>query len=481
MPRARLELFVVEGSRAGTSIELDRPVLVLGRRDAADASDPRRITFDDASLPLIQAFLRWNDEKRCYVIEHRSPVQPTVVNGSSVSTSHALRMGDRIRIGANTLQLRRVVDYPVRGGTYEGSRAVVVMGGVESGRVIPLKRPLTRLCTPPAEEEESLESFSVAGLESWHIDLSLGSEHLFMECFERPCMVAQWPGLVYCRLPGSGERVDVPKGSVLVFGDVALITTELEQAAWMAEALREGRPVGNPVIDEICLGEPPYYMPGDVDFEYVLRVLSGTDRGSALYIEPFLLEGPIVVGKPGARSDLHLELPERDCATFEITIAHGRPEALNVDATMNLNVNFDTLKPDDSTPLVSGDRLTMGRTMVSFEHRRLQSVIESLGVQWGDEVVPLLRAQNTIGHRLENDVRIDDRRICSRHGVIEVKGKGWVVYRPLDRMGRSQINGAEVSFGNEVSLRVGDRLHLNGSVEVTLVERDSPSPDGLLA
>lgn len=461
------ELVVLEGAEQGKRRRLRSLVVTLGRQDPSDASDPGRFTFPAPSLPLVQARLKWNDDKLRYVIEQRSPTHPTRVNDALLTEPVVLQAGDRIDLGAVVLEVRHSTALPVlRGGVFDGSCGLLVLSGVDEGKVLPLTQPRTLIRPPHAEATEG--TIPIEGMDEWHLELVMGSGRLFVECWQRPGLVSSWPGLVYSRLCGSGERIEVPRGAVLVCGDVAMLVDDVEEIEELGAVVRDGLPTGDLVIDNISVGTPPYFEGHE---PFVIRVLSGPDRGSVLFIDPALLEGPIRVGRQGAGSDLHLELPERDCAMLEIAYDRRGFRLRNRDRTSSVTVHWDDVRPGEAVDLVSGDRITMGRTMLSFECVPLQSTLEAYAIYHEGQELPLARAINYVGYRPENDLRINDRRLGPRSGIFGVRDGGRFYYRHLNKDAPAGVGDDALTEGQETPLRLGDHVTLAPGVVVRFDRR----------
>ena len=463
------DLVVVEGAEKGSVRRLRALQVTLGRRDPSDASTPGRVSFAHPDLPLVQARLVWHDDRSCYAIEQRSPTHPTLVNDAPLTEPVDLKAGDRLTLGSLVLEIRHSVTYTIRTGQFDGPVCLLVLSGADEGRVLHPSQPRTTVTSPDSHAGPA--ALPVADMGEWQVDLVLGAGRLFVESLERPGLVVEWPGLVYSRLCGSGERFEVPRGGVLVFGDVAMLADERDEVEALSNLVREGLPTHRSAIDRLSVGAPPYWIG---DQEWVMRVLSGPDRGSILFIDPHHLEEPIRIGRAGS-PDLHVELPERVGALVEISMKGPSPRLRNRDRSSIVTVNWDEVRPGSFTDLVSGDRITIGRTLLAFEQVPLQSAIERLALYVGDEELPLSRAVNTVGYRPENDVRIVDHRLGARHGIFGVREGGRCYYRHLHADAPARLGNQLIEAGTEVPLQLDETIVLAPGVEVRVGERTTLS------
>lgn len=490
------ELVVIQGESLGRSFPLRFRQITLGRQEAEEPSDETVLTFAEPTVSRVHACLEWDEEALRYTIEHLSRTNPTALNGAPLTTKQTLQAGDRIKLGLLVVELRVTTKADAETPAAErprlrpsleadadidpitsklilsSSQFLVVLSGPHRGKVCPLTHPRMPLKIPE-EAVSGRPAVVVAGVAEWNVDFIQQDNRLFIECMERPGLLMRFPGLVYDRLIGSRERAELTEDTVLICGDVALTPADRVRAELLTTRLRSSLPSGDTLVDRMRPGAPPYW-PGTNEF--ILRVLSGPDRGSTLWIDPPKLSGPIRIGPVGA-SGVHVEIPDREAATIAISYTEDGFRICNV-GEQNFNHNWEILRNSDEAPLVSGDRITMGRTMLSFEHIPLQARIESLAVFHGNREMPLVRAVNHIGYRPENELRIDDRRLGPRHGIVGVHHGQEFYYRHLNPDSAVTIvhaggDSEHVATGEQRPVRSGDKIVLCEGIEISLAERVS--------
>jgi pSer/pThr/pTyr-binding forkhead associated (FHA) protein len=461
------ELVVVEGEGKGTIKPLEYKHITLGRYEPADDDDPDVVTFPDPTVSRVHAVLAWDERRGRYILEHRSRTNATVVNGTELTRPHVLEEGDLLKMGSLVLAVRRAEIDPLSADMQAAERFIVVLSGPDKGKICPLSHSRMALHVPE-DAGPDRPWVIVSGVLEWNVEFVQQDERLYVECMERPGIVTAWPGLVYDRLAGARERLELRDGSVLMCGDVGLFPTGRERVREIAAKVRAGEPTGERLADGVKAGKPPYW-PGEAPF--IIRVLNGSDRGSTLWIDPPALHGPVLIGRSG-NAGLHVEIPEREAAELTITFGDDGIRIRNTDARYTANFNWDILRPGDELEMVSGDRITMGRTMLSFEHVATQARLEAYALYHGDTEMPLIRAINHVGYRPENELRIDDRRLAPRHGYIGIRGEQFF-YRHLNPDNEAVVGADSVAMGEEHGLEPGDRILLSEGIEVRLDDRIS--------
>ena len=474
-----LEMVALDGSCKGERWLLSSPRLALGRLDPDDLPEPTLLAFAEPTVSRVHALLEWEPRRYHYVLSHRSHTSPTLLNGKPVH-SQAIQAGDVIQIGLLTLEIRKVdqregvadlqdASLPVQTEVY-----LVVVNGPERGRIhaVNYSRLVMR---GPSGERAGWPVATVSGMGDYMVTLVTRGSDLMIESARgpRPTLLEGQDGLVYERRVGQKEQVLFCPQGLLVCGEVAFIQAKVERAGLLSEMLRSDRLTHeaiHPLFSRVSFGPEARWAGNE---EHLLRLLSGTAKDSRLWITPERLHEPLLVGPVGGLPPAHLPLEDPTAPQLSIRFEASGAVARNEDEKEQAGHNFDLMRQGDEARLVSGDRLTLGKTVVVYEHVPTRDFVRRLAVQYQDQEHPLVRGENGIGYGAENDVRIRDRRLGARHGRFVARG-GALFYRHLHATSTVRVNGTEVTAGEEAEVHPGDRLALTEDIEVTLVHRSSP-------
>ncbi|MCR5661274.1 MAG: FHA domain-containing protein, partial [bacterium] len=93
-----LQLRVTAGNDEGRVISLNAPEITLGRAVESSENSPGWVLFSEPTVSRIHAVMQWSEEQQCYILQHRSRTNPTLVDGSPIE-SHPLRIGERVGLG----------------------------------------------------------------------------------------------------------------------------------------------------------------------------------------------------------------------------------------------------------------------------------------------------------------------------------------------------------------------------------------------
>lgn len=93
-----LQLRVTGGNDEGRVIPLNSPEITLGRAVESNQNSPGWVLFSEPTVSRIHALMQWSDELQCYILQHRSRTNPTLVDGAAIE-SHPLQMGETVGLG----------------------------------------------------------------------------------------------------------------------------------------------------------------------------------------------------------------------------------------------------------------------------------------------------------------------------------------------------------------------------------------------
>src|SRR5205085_6700446 len=98
----------------------------------------------------------------------------------------------------------------------------------------------------------------------------------------------------------------------------------------LAEMLRGGTdPAGvHPALPSLRYNSPPVWNGGE---QYVLRVLSGDERGSILWVKPADLQAPIRIGRRGVEPRPDIDLSDSKAGAAAVEFAGNRVLLRNED------------------------------------------------------------------------------------------------------------------------------------------------------
>ena len=474
------ELFVLEGGSVGSRWLLTRARLTLGRHDPLDEPQPNVLAFPEPTVSRVHAVLEWDRRRFRYNLVHRSRTNATMVNGEVVQHAALLEPGDKIQMGQLVLEVRRIdarqaalVDFPEPAVPVETEIYLVVAHGPSCGEICPLNYSRMEVHAP-LDEPTLKPGLYVQGLAGFRLSLVQRDGHLYIEAPDgpRPTLLLPYAGMVYERRIGIHERPRFPREALLVCGEVAFVQVGVERAGVLAELLRRGDASSadiHPLFGGARFGAEPLW--GGVEV-HALRLLSGTARNSMLWVRPQDLEGPIILGPEGADPRPHMVILDPNAPCVSVRFEGDRLLARNESSHANFNHNWDAIGKGGEASLVSGDRMTMGRRMVAYEHVPSQMAIEGLAIRHGTRELPLIRAINRVGYTPDNELRINDRRLGATHGTVLFR-EGAFYYQHEYAPCTVLVGEKTVAMGEEVEIREGDHMVLADGVEVDVVRRSS--------
>ncbi|HXE72412.1 MAG TPA: FHA domain-containing protein [Candidatus Nitrosotenuis sp.] len=479
---SRLELVVLEGGGKGSRHYLDRPRLTLGRKDEGEEPEPGVVAFPEPTVSRVHALLEWDPARHRYLLVHRSRTNPTVLNGVQVLDREYVKAGDRIKLGNLVLEVRRVAPQEAAPAQALPERVetglfLVALTGPARGALHPLNYSRLVLKEPGSEPDPRPGIFlaGLGPLEAFLIYRPDLPGQFLVECPSgpRPVLVHAERGQIHLWVVGPREPLELGRDTLLVAGQVVLWPCGLERAGEVSEAVKEGRAGIHPLLESLRPGQEDLWAGPEV---HRLRVLSGPEQGSTVWLRPDELAGPVTLGPRHARPLPQVHLPDRQAPSVELDLEKGRFILRNTDPEKTVVVNWDEVTPEEEVPLVSGDRFRLGSTVILYEYLPVQRELEMVQARCGDLVFPLPRQVCDVGYSTDCDVRIDNRALAPRHGQLIFR-EGRFFYKQRSS-GWARLGERVVRQGEEVPLNPGEPLSLMDVVELVLERRETPYRSG---
>lgn len=468
---SRFELVVLEGGGQGGRHYLNRNRITLGRQDANDEPQSGVLAFPEPTVSRVHAVLEWDARKQRFQLIHRSRTNHTILNGTDMDEPHLLQAGDKIKLGLLVLEVR-AVDPRETPATEEEATFIPDSGyylvevlGPEPGEMHPLNYTTMMLCEPPTEPTTKPGVF-VKGTGDVRATVLHQGDDLRIESKrgQRPLILRQEEALTLEWVVGTDAHFPLRKNDLLVCGQVVFLCCDTVKAGECSEVLQNGGDVAaiHPLIPHLHPEQDPVFQGQE---QHQVRVLSGSLRGSHVWVRPEKLTAPLSVGRSGC----NIELPDKQAGRLEI----GFEERLlvrNADENARITHNWDLLTPGEEAYAVGGDRFVLGRTVIRYENAPIQQMVDKLSISFQDQELPLLRQENVLGYRTECDLRVDDRRLSPSHAVLRCDGQK-IYYRHQHKESPARHKGKEVKAGEEVVLEVGDEVEFFSNLSFKLIER----------
>lgn len=104
---SKLQVRVIDGQfeERGKTYLLVGKHIDIGRLPRDYEPMEHEILFREPTLSRVHATLTWKSVKMCYVLEHKSDVNSTLVNGKNIKKMALISAGDRIQLGYLILEL----------------------------------------------------------------------------------------------------------------------------------------------------------------------------------------------------------------------------------------------------------------------------------------------------------------------------------------------------------------------------------------
>lgn len=480
-----LELVILEGGGKDQHFHLNRTRITLGRLDANETPGIGTLAVPDPTVSRVHAVMEWDPKRNRYLLVHRSRTNHTVLNGKVMEEPTYVHVGDRIKMGSLVAELRLITKAQAVKAAVTSTAAesvasefhLLILNGPDGGSLHPLNKSRL-LLREPGGPQQPLPEVAIPGLGPVQAVLILqdGQFHVTTpENAERSTLLDSFPGIVRQRQPGLELGLILCPNSVLVAGAVAMLIAPADQVADMRAQLLDGHQV-HPLQTGLFREGDRLWNHGE---QHVLKVISGPQKGTHLWLDLPQLQNPITIGR--SSSGALLELPDRGAAQAEIFQGPSGLELRNTDQEIGLGHNWDEVTPGEEAPVVSGDRFRLGRTVIRYEFLPVQALAETLALRFAGEELPLQREVNLVGYSPASDLRINDRRLGPTHGRLVVRPPE-VIYQHRQGGSSVRIGDVEVRAGEERALPMDVPIQLADGIEVTLTRKTGSSgmTDGML-
>lgn len=472
---SRFELVVIEGGGQGGRHYLNRNRVTLGRHDPGDEAQPGVLAFPEPTVSRVHAVLEWDPRKHRFLLIHRSRTNHTILNGTDMDQPQLLQAGDKIKLGRLVLEVRQVDprEAPVEEAAPEfipdSGYYLVALLGPSRGELYPLNYTQLMLCEPPAETT-TRPGIYVPSIGDVRATVLHQGSQLFIESKrgERPLVIRSQEALTSEWVVGTDAHFALFKDDLLVCGKVVFLCCDTVGAGRCTEAQENGQLDSvHPLLAQLHPDHDPVL---EAEEPHKIRILSGSLRGSHVWVRPEKLTAPLSIGKAGGEPAPLISLPDKTAGRLEIDFEPDRLVVRNTDETVRITHNWDLLTPGEESYAVSGDRFVLGRTVVRYENSPIQSRADRLSIAFQDQELPLLRQENVLGYRTESDLRIDDRRLSPSHAVVRVDANG-AYYRHQHKEAPARLNSQEIKAGQELPLNVEDEVEILSGLTIRLIER----------
>ena len=488
-----LEFLVLEGGARDAHYPLQGMRVTLGRRDSgAPADNSERISFPEPTVSGKHALLEWDARKSRYLLTHLSRTNHTLVNGKIVQQPVHIHVGDKIKMGALLIQLRKFpgrAEGPQPQKLDSGGLAVpamfappgaptlkpsvgyklLVLNGPDAATLHPVVQE-TQIIQEPGSMASHDAVIGVRGVGNVRAVLLWKPPHVHVtrsDAGERPVLIDNpLAGVIRQRLPGPEFGNLLTESSLLLCGKVAIVAVETSEAENARERLLNGEIV-SPLQTGLFHEGDRIWNRGE---QHLLRFMAGPLKGMMLWLDPRRYENNLRIGRLGHNA--LVELTDRGAASVEL---HWREETfvlVNTDPEVGLGLNSTELGPQQEARLACGDRFRLGRTLIRYEYLPIQARIDTYSIVYGAKELPLQREDNLLGSGPTCDIRIDDPRVGPNHAKIIV-GEGSLRYQHRQAGCVARILDRELRAGEEAALRVETMIELCPGVHVRLARRST--------
>ena len=474
-----LELFILEGQGRNNVYPLQAEQIELGRKDPYTKPDtPGRISFPDPTVSGVHATLSWDSRRNRFLLTHLSNTNHTLINGKVVQGTQYIHVGDKIKMGGLTVQLRLVPKAAAAAAaaaaseetrtsarpaspeaiSTQASFQLLLLNGPDAGRLHPISQE-TLILQEPNVVQTFEPTLNIQGAGSCRCLLLNKASEIHVTCAEtgtRPILLDEpIAGAVRQRYPGPEFGNLLTPNSLLLVGGVAIILVPSEQAHEVRSRLLAGDHV-SPMQSGLFREGDRLWNRGE---QHLLRFVAGPLKGTHFWVDHRKLERPISLGRIGHKT--LVELTDRGAVHCELSYRDEALKLTNLDNEMALPLNQEEVSPGQSQELLSGDSFRLGRTIVRYEYSPLQARINSYSLFMGAREFPLKRTSNAIGSAPGCEIQIEDPRLgplCGRLVVSETSLR----YQHRQPGLVAVVQGQEVRAGQEASLRLEHTIVLDG-------------------
>lgn len=191
--------------------------------------------------------------------------------------------------------------------------------------------------------------------------------------------------------------------------------------------------------------------------------------------EHFLRPGSNVVGR---EADILITDARVSRRHAEITLENQTVKLKDLGSTNGTTVNGEKLEPGNEMMLSAGDEVMFGgvKLILSFPGEggitqipaggKTQSILSPpwkkpavAFLQTQDEEYPLLKGENTLGRRSDNDIIINDPYASGSHGKFDINDEG-VFFTDLGSTNGTLLNGSKLPANEKVRITLDDELQI---------------------
>ncbi len=230
-----LQLRVTAGNDEGRVVLLNSPEITLGRAVETSESSPGWVLFSEPTVSRIHALLQWDDENQCYVLQHRSRTNPTLVRGVPVD-GYPLHLHEKVSLGLLEFELEQAEARPGKLGN-----AVQRPGGAPASNAGGVFDALSDYAQNSRDTQKSREHMAgMAGLIDAALNSSDEEEKFSMTIVQGPDKGAVFPLREPVLVIGRIQGVADPRASAGVLLHDTSVPPEQALLVWQDRAAAYG-------------------------------------------------------------------------------------------------------------------------------------------------------------------------------------------------------------------------------------------------